>query len=247
MIIRDQVGVVIDRPVHGKVGVEEPILRLERCRDVVVTANITGVGMCGVGLYLVDCENVRVRASFKHMMRGIVAERVTGMHVTRSLFQSIRSEGINIFEGRQMALLGNTFLDFRPIIGEVKNDLDHPDAIWISSQAGRHPFGPSHDVLIAHNLIDARAQGVFVSARTPARHSRIRVERNTILSGLPNAVYLQQCDESAAIENTVLGKGQWIRTLGCQPELRGNRAPEWMPGDKWTKVAPAGNERLPAI
>lgn len=237
MIIEGKSGLTLTCPPLRSIANDEPLVTLRGCSSIRVVGDWIGAGV-GRAIEVIDSDQVEIEATFTGWHRAVVVDRSRRVSVTRCRFLHIRSDGLNVREGRDISIQANEFRDFSPFAG------DHGDAIWIATAAAPHPFGPSHRVRIVDNLIDAaNCNSIFVASPSGERHSEIVIERNLTLAGSPNGIFLSHADASAVRDNHVLGERQHIRVYESAPELAGNVAREWQIDGKWQAAPPLGNKR----
>ncbi len=237
MIVRDRSGFTLEPPPSRSLTIDAPFVSLVNCHDFEISGDWIGQG-AGRAIELTDCSGFKIGARLSGWHRAVVLKRVADGSVANCLFEGLRSDGVNLQQGERITIDANTFRDFAPV-GD-----DHGDAIWVSTQAGRWPVGPSRDIRITRNRIDAAGcNSIFVVSPSGERHSGITIERNLVLAGTPNGIMLSCADASAVRFNVVAGQGQHIRLNDAKADVRGNVAPAWEVNGKWQSSAPVGNVR----
>jgi hypothetical protein len=208
-------------------------LRMDDVRDITVyNARMQGPGGAkegdafgdGYGVFAARSAGVTVEGGeFAGFKTGIVLSKIAGFSLTRNRFSLMRSDGIQVGEGRSGLIEGN-------ICGETRiRDQEHPDCIQLWS---RPTSQPTADVVIRGNRARGKMQGIglFNHVRNgvdDGGFDRITIEDNVVAVGYPHAIALYASRDSVVRNNNVetLPGSKWragINLIGGDPQRCGN-------------------------
>lgn len=183
----------------------------------------------GVGMVVTRVTGFRVDYSnFSELFRGIYVQQSSNSTVLSNSFDVIRSDGIVAAANNGMLIDGNSFTDFRPVLG------DHADGIqfWNTSQT----VGSSN-VTIRNNVIapgqfsgveGEGVQGIFVWDPGSLGYKNFVIQNNLIYThGAWNGIAATGVTGLQITGNTLLSqsddnKNVWIRAENSSSVLLKN-------------------------
>ena len=166
---------------------------------------------------------------FHHLKHGLAFMGVTRFEASRNVFHDIRVDGIRGGGASGLTIADNLLHDFYPV--DTGGAGDHPDAI----QVWAHAEQENRDIAITGNRFERRegrpVQGVFLRGNYPGStgFDRVRIEGNTVIGGLYNAILLSNAREARVCDNEIRWlddrHSTWLRIEGVEGEICGNTAP----------------------
>lgn len=184
-------------------------VRIDASQDTkIVGAELVGPGVLeangpfgeGYGLLAVRSSGVAVSGSrFRGLKSGIVLSKVDGFDLRSNQFRAMRSDGIQIGEGRRGRIEDNDCAQTRI------RDVEHPDCIQLWS---RPTSPPTADVVIRGNRATGGMQGVFLGNHVrdgvdDGGFDRITIEDNVLEVGYPNGIAISDGRGSVVRNNKV--------------------------------------------
>ena len=156
------------------------------------------------GISVIKSANVRIeKARLGGTHRGIVFNAATDFAVVNSVFDGIRSDGIDIALSHRGVIADNVMMNFNPRKptyedGKLLKDGDHPDGIQMWS---RPPDQPTSDITITGNKITGDVQCIFGGNHVrngvdDGGFDRIIVENNTCRNSMPRGITLSNARAS---------------------------------------------------
>lgn len=181
-------------------------LTLRGCDDVNLTKNTfvggeTSMDMLQRGLLIDHSSDIVVHDNnFSGLMRGAVFSESTGIAVTDNAFHDMRSEGMNFSGASNVEISGNDLRDFHPVRG------DHPDFIqfWTNGAKSVSENIYIHDNTMIQAHGEFSVQGIYMDNDDNVAYRNIVIENNTIQSGMPHGVLIEQAIGVRVENNTVL-------------------------------------------
>jgi hypothetical protein len=210
LTVRGGVFGIGDPVIHPRTG--KPVfgqaLRMDDARDVtVIGGRFTGPGGGkegdpfgeGHGVFVTRGSGIRVQDStFTGFASGIAMSKVDGFRVSGNRFQYMRSDGVQVGEGRRGLIEKNHCRATRI------RSTEHPDCIQLWS---RPTTDPTSDVIIRGNVIEGLTQGIGLFSKlgdeSNGGFDRITIENNTLQVGYPQAIALYEGRDSIVRNNSV--------------------------------------------
>lgn len=181
-------------------------LTLRGCDDVSLTNNTfaggaTGMDMLQRGLLIDRSSDVVVHDNhFSGLMRGAIFSESTGIQVTDNAFHDLRSEGMNFSGARNVEISGNDLRNFHPVTG------DHADFIqfWTRGTKTVSENIHIHDNTMIQTQNGLSVQGIFMDNDDRIAYKNVVIENNTIQSGMPHGILVDQANGVRVENNTAL-------------------------------------------
>jgi hypothetical protein len=181
-------------------------LTLRNCEDVVLKDNLFKGGDGAMasqqrGLLIDRSADLVVTGNdFTGLMRGAVITNTTDVKVTHNEVWSNRSEGFNFAAVKNVEVAHNKMSDFRPVTG------DHPDFIQFWTRGAK---SASENIHIHHNELIQKnpglsVQGIFMDNDDQISYRNVVIEHNTIQTGMPRGILVQQVDGVTVANNVAL-------------------------------------------
>lgn len=203
-------------------------IRMDMVRDIAVSgARLQGPGGEtegsaygeGHGVFVVQGSGITVEdGSFAGLVSGIALSKVSGFRLVRNQFSHMRSDGIQVGEGRRGLIEANTCNATRI------RDEEHPDCIQLWS---RPTSLPTADVVIRGNRATGKMQGIglFNHIRNgvdDGGFDRVVIEDNEITVGYPQAIAILDGRNSVIRNNRVetLPGSRWRASINLRGDVR---------------------------
>jgi nitrous oxidase accessory protein NosD len=219
--------------VHPRTGqaVFRPAVRIDNARDVAVRS-IRAIGPGGTqdgdpfgegtGISILRSGKVEViGGQFRGFRGGVVLSKVDGFRLMGNQFTHMRSDGIQVGEGRNGLIEGNSCAETRI------RDQEHPDCIQMWS---RPTSLPTADVIIRGNKAVGKMQGIglFNHVRNgvdDGGFDRIVIEDNDLTVAYPHGIALYASRDSVVRNNRVktMAGARWIANINIKGETRVTR------------------------
>jgi hypothetical protein len=216
--------------VHPRTGqaVFRPAVRMDRVRQVAVH-NVQAIGPGGIeegdpfgegtGISIVRSNAVEVTGSqFRGFRGGIMLSKVDGFRLVDNQFTQMRSDGIQVGEGRNGLIEDNSCTETRI------RDQEHPDCIQLWS---RPTSPPTADVIIRRNKAAGKMQGIgmFNHVRNgvdDGGFDRIVIEENDLTVAYPHGIALYAGRDSIVRNNRVrtMDGARWIANINIIGSIR---------------------------
>jgi hypothetical protein len=208
-------------------------LRMDGVRGIAVhNAQVQGPGGAnegdpfgdGYGIFVARSADITIEGGeFSGFKTGIVLSKVDGFSLTRNRFAHMRSDGIQVGEGRRGLIEAN-------VCGETRiRDQEHPDCIQLWS---RPTSPPTADIVIRGNRAHGKMQGIFMGNHIrngidDGGFDRILIENNELTVGYPQGIALGTGRDSIVRNNRVstLDGSQWRASINTGKDVKrcGNR------------------------
>ena len=154
-----------------------------------------GAGHSGRGLIVRDSRNVAVTgARFTYLHIGIQYLETRGGEISRTRFDDMRSDGINIAASHQIVVDQIECRDFS--VG----DGDHPDCVQLWSIKGKPP---TSDIVIKNSKAIGAMQGFCGFDHDAGGFDRITVTGNTVHTRFPQGIAMYEARDSVISGNDV--------------------------------------------
>jgi uncharacterized Zn-binding protein involved in type VI secretion len=156
-------------------------------------------------------SNIEVRgAHFTHAVRGMTINNSANVRVRNSIFENLRSDGVNFVDSDGLLLEANLMQNFVPVptrctfadgsvIQEIsERDCEQLGGIW---KDGSHPdgfqtWGTSSNITARNNRIftpwPGNAQGLTTAGATAVRN--VKFLNNHVTTDMPTALAISRCE-----------------------------------------------------
>lgn len=199
-------------------------IRVDASQGVkVIDADVLGPGVLeangpfgdGYGVFVVRSSGIEVVSSrFRGFKTGIVLSKVDGFTMRANVFRAMRSDGIQIGEGRRGLIEDND-------CGATRiRDIEHPDCIQLWS---RPTSPPTADIVIRRNRAVGTMQGVFLGNKVregvdDGGFDRITIEDNILDVGYPNGIAIEDGRNSVVRNNkvTTIAGARWRASINLK-------------------------------
>lgn len=190
------------KPVFGQA------LRMDDAREVtIIGGRFTGPGGQkegdpfgeGHGVFVTRGSGIRVQDSnFIGLASGVAMSKVDGFLIAGNKFQYMRSDGVQVGEGRR-GIIEKNHCEATRI-----RSTEHPDCIQLWS---RPTTDPTADVIIRGNVVEGLTQGIGLFSKlgtdSNGGFDRITIENNILQVGYPQAIALYEGRDSIVRNNSV--------------------------------------------